>query len=1171
MPILDASGQPMRLTLAPRTNPFAFDALQGLIEKFDSIMPQLTRVPSMIGAVEARRADRWVNSLTGIGTLADKTRHGFFDSVWRIPDSELTNLMNGSDLAAKIIEKRPKEMFRRGFELKANPNAGAKGGGKKVRGKAPVNQSAVKDFRDFCTEELALEDRFKQGMIYGRQYGGALALLGIDDGRDPAEPLDEDNIDTFSFINIVDRRFAWVNSYYANPQEPKFGQPETYMVSNGVAAQDYRPQSPSKIRKRGWSTAIIHETRLIRFDGVATDMLSQQVLAGWSWSVLQRVYEVIRQFDHGFDSAVYLLSDASQGVFKLKGLLQAIGSGNKEWLEQRLQVMEETRSVLRGVAVDADEKGGESFERVNTPMTGIPDMLDRLMQRVSAGADMPVQEVFGAGAGGLNAAGEAQAATRKWYDTIRTEAQDQAAPKLTRVFKLAARAKNSPIGKKDVRWEVKFHALWEPTDEELAKTRLANAQRDVAYVQEEIVAPEVVALTLTDIYPSLDEDDIEAAIEAKKTFDPHENDPPSEPGTPGGPPLPPPGAPAAGGKPGAPGAAGAAAAAPGARPGGPAGKFGALPQKTPAPTASANVQARGRGGEPQSPTLPLPGPPAEQTGALTTAQSTKGDPPTPKKKKPAKEDRKDALEEIDHWDSTDIANDVYAQLSPDYPDSAIAWTKAVPWKGPKMVAIAKIDFGGRAHWRAAKDDLGSYEEKVKKGQLKPIVLVKRPSSKLLFDADGHHRLLAHEKLGRPILAYIAMVDKDQGPWDEMHALQSDGDFASAQKPGKDGDGKVAQDRADAEPLRNAAFVVLSDPSGRILTVSRPEPPHEMSLPGGEVEDAESAEQAALRELREETDVWLEPVELDLVAKVKSPTDGRDVQIFACKRSNTTIGKALEDGTRVAWLRPDELLAQAKLYKPVLEELERQGCFSKTYGDHFKEIPTGGTGRHDAADDVDHELDYFAALLAHAVADTIERYANQLPDDEKSDAAEFNEEDHPRDETGKFAGAGGGAGPKGAGERATPGGGGARGRLHAIVGALRAAPVAIGRFALKSAREKIEEFKSAAIGVKNFATGHPVSHEQAKAMKKVAVFVVSSIIASHATALLPLAHVAGKVGGKLLERLTHEALDHVIEHFSNRGLRLDALAIVFVYDWDEASLAISEAAARASSGPRRSPP
>ena len=515
MPLVDTQGRPLAI---PEPGARA-ETLAEHVEQWMGSRADAIRV------LEARE-DRWVNPFTHIGGRLDKTTAGHFDPVYRLWDPEIVDLVNGSDIAAKFIEAPAFEMFRRGFELSADG----------------LDASAIEDFREWSTDTFSVEKALENGSMWGSAFGGVLLILGLDDGQDPWEPLDEDRCRGVKFINQVDRRFAYAQSYYSAMDAPKYGQAELYLVSNGVATSAFGRKSQETLRGQGYSIGRVHESRCVRFDGNAADVVTQQLLAGWSWSILQRPYDILRQFDHVFDSAAYLLSDASQGVLKLQGLVKAMAAGKKQELEDRIQMFELTRGVARAIAIDAggpDGKNAETFERTSTPFSGIPEMLDRMMQRLCAAGNMPVSEVFGRGAGGINAAGEAEASTRKWYDRIASLQQRDLTPKIKRLFRFLAMDRRSPLGDKGrkARWQVKHHPLWCPTDLELSQKRLADAQRTHVYIDDGVIHPEVAALApdMKEMFPALDTESIEASVKAMTQFDPYENEPepPDAGGAPG--------------------------------------------------------------------------------------------------------------------------------------------------------------------------------------------------------------------------------------------------------------------------------------------------------------------------------------------------------------------------------------------------------------------------------------------------------------------------------------------------------------------------------------------------------------------------------------------------------------------------------------------------------------
>ena len=110
-------------------------------------------------------------------------------------------------------------------------------------------------------------------------------------------------------------------------------------------------------------------------------------------------------------------------------------------------------------------------------------------------------------------------------------------------------------------------------------------------------------------------------------------------------------------------------------------------------------------------------------------------------------------------------------------------------------------------------------------------------------------------------------------------------------------------------MRDAALSVVTSSTGLLLCVSRPEPPHELALPGGLVEDGETRQDAAARELYEETGLLTATSRIVWVGT--SPTDGRMVYVYRAHASGTP--RAAEPGTRVAWLSPGELVGQGALY------------------------------------------------------------------------------------------------------------------------------------------------------------------------------------------------------------------------------------------------------------------
>lgn len=405
------------------------------------------------------RADGWVNILTGLGdALRDKTRSWLFQRNYEIPLDTLEATYYGDDLAAKIVGAVVEEAMRRGFEID--------------RQGSELDDVGEKRLCD-AVKRLELAEKYKQAATWGRLFGGAALWFGAVDGYADDQPLNEERIRAVEFVHVLDRRELTPVMYYSNPRSPKFGKPQTYRVNMSGRALS-----------SGAVDMVVHESRLILFPGVMTSAREQARIQGWDHSVLQRVYDVLVGVNSNWSSVGYLMQDASQAVYKVKGLVAMLAGGNEAAVKSRFELIELGRSVARAIVLDAD---GEEFERKQTPLAGIPDIIDRSWQRAAAAGEMPITRMFGMSPGGLNATGESD--DRNWTNQAAQFQEQVLAPRLTRGVRLVARAeKLDPL-----KWGVCFKPLRQPTEEEIAKTRKTEAETAHIYITDRVIDPAKLA------------------------------------------------------------------------------------------------------------------------------------------------------------------------------------------------------------------------------------------------------------------------------------------------------------------------------------------------------------------------------------------------------------------------------------------------------------------------------------------------------------------------------------------------------------------------------------------------------------------------------------------------------------------------------------------------------
>lgn len=422
--------------------------------------PQPVPVTPPVGT--ATRADGWENQLTGLGAVGrDKSLSAVFVGQELTPD-EAEQLWQYDDLAAKVVEKIPAEAFREGFELVL-----------------PDDKQLAEDVCDYA-EELGAEEKFQHAMCVERALGGAAIFPVINDGsNDLALPLNEERISEIRQLILFDPRELTAQKYYDDFSSSKFGYPEFYWL---------QPDVPGS----AMSQVLIHESRLIVFPGIHVTRRadSRRLYRGWGLSPLTRCHRILRQFNVSWDAAGALLQDFSQAVIKVDGLAEMLAAKGEDAIRKRLMSLELQRSIIRAMLLDSKE----SFERTPTPMTGLPELLDRFATRFAAAADVPVSILFGDQPSGLNATGEAD---RKGFrDTVRAMQRKHLQSRLDRFFRLILLSKAGPTGGREPKnWTVTFRPLEQMSEIETADLRNKQADTDSKYVTACVLSPEEVAIS----------------------------------------------------------------------------------------------------------------------------------------------------------------------------------------------------------------------------------------------------------------------------------------------------------------------------------------------------------------------------------------------------------------------------------------------------------------------------------------------------------------------------------------------------------------------------------------------------------------------------------------------------------------------------------------------------
>ena len=418
------------------------------LARFAAVLGKPLSLLEGVASKRQARADAFVNTSTGLNTARDKRTLTTFQADVKLTPVEAEALFRSNALAARIVELPAQEETREWVRFTSDP-----------KGKFAER-----------VDSLDVRSRVFEARVWARLTGGGVILLGFRDGVSFDRPLDEENLEELEFMTVLDAQWVQPLSWYEDPRQPRFGEPETYQVTLPAAN----------------SPVVWHATRVLRFDGVPMTVTQKMANEYWGDSVLQRPLEALRDLVVAFNSTSSLVQDFAQGVFEMEGLEAKMASDSDDLVLQRLQLIDLCRSTLRMLPIDA---ANEKFSRVATPTAGLSDILDRLGLYLSASVGIPYSLLFGESPKGLNATGEFDA--KAFYDSVRASQQRCLRPQVAYLFRLIALCSKYRLkgALKADRVAFDFAPLMTPSIDKFAIAYKAIAEADAIYLDKQVVTP----------------------------------------------------------------------------------------------------------------------------------------------------------------------------------------------------------------------------------------------------------------------------------------------------------------------------------------------------------------------------------------------------------------------------------------------------------------------------------------------------------------------------------------------------------------------------------------------------------------------------------------------------------------------------------------------------------
>ena len=317
------------------------------------------------------RTDGYVNARNNYGTARDPNEHYYFRAESAVPDDALSTFYEGNGLFAKIIDAPAEEAVKNGFTVEG------------------ISHKATEDLYRAALDVLKFEEIFSTAIKWARVFGGALAVMLINDGRGIDEPLDWNKIRSIDEIVVYDRSVIqpgepMLTNVVRDPfkTRARFGMPEYYTVYS----------------KHG--TFRVHESRCLIFrNGRLPENCSNANYRFWGAPEYLRIRKAVENVEISNSAGVRMLSRAIQAVYKVKDLSALLATADGEdAVLRRIQAIDLARGLLNTVVIDAE---GEDYDFKNFSLSGVGEVISQSFTFLSAVSGIPRKILTGMTATGL--------------------------------------------------------------------------------------------------------------------------------------------------------------------------------------------------------------------------------------------------------------------------------------------------------------------------------------------------------------------------------------------------------------------------------------------------------------------------------------------------------------------------------------------------------------------------------------------------------------------------------------------------------------------------------------------------------------------------------------------------------------------------------------------------
>lgn len=400
------------------------------------------------------RTDNYFNKFSGFGGSNDPVNRAVLTSSVKMSQTDVDNQYQGSWIFRRAIDVQVEDSLRAWVDLKTE------------------DKDLIADINSKIRVLKSVKNTM-EALRLARMYGGAILVIGAVDGKEAEEELDEDSIKEIKFLQPLDRWQLNIQKKFTDPLEPNYGEPEIYSI---------QPLHGEK------SNSKIHASRVIRFDGAYLPPRKKIQNQGWHDSVYVQMVADIKNFILSNQSAGQLLQDFITKVLKMPNLSELIENEQFNSIEARIQFALAAMSNV-GLSLIQGGEDGEEFDKIQTPITGFPQLMEKMQDVVAAATGIPKVKLFGQQPGKLSGLDET---IRIYNDEISAYQETELRDKIERLYSLLLKSGENRKGEPN-KWEVEFNPLRKPTAAEEAEVHKTQSEADKNYIDTGVLLPEEVA------------------------------------------------------------------------------------------------------------------------------------------------------------------------------------------------------------------------------------------------------------------------------------------------------------------------------------------------------------------------------------------------------------------------------------------------------------------------------------------------------------------------------------------------------------------------------------------------------------------------------------------------------------------------------------------------------